>query len=73
MFSVHQTVQKVYLGMVRLKVQGCGSGNFRFVINSEDSTRFFQCRGIKVVLWLSETNKGEINTTLDTPSDDKGM
>jgi len=59
--------------IIKLTVQRCGKDRFRLGINSDDSLKYFKCRGIKVIVLLSKTNKVEVKTTCGTPCDDNGI
>ncbi|MDA9266979.1 hypothetical protein N9P66_01270 [Salibacteraceae bacterium] len=58
---------------MKLTVQNYSNDKYRLGITSSDSIKYFKCRGVKVIVWLSKTNKVEVNTTCDTPTDDKGV
>lgn len=46
---------------------------YRLGINPDDSLKYFKYIGVKVIVWLSKTNKVEVNTTCDTLTDVKGV
>ena len=58
---------------MKLTVQSCSEDKYRLGINSDDSLKYFKCRGVKVILWLSKTNKVEVKTTCDSPCDGDGI
>ena len=59
--------------IILLTVQSFGNHTYRLGINSEDSLKYFKCRGVKVVLWLSKTNKVEVKTSCGPPCDSDGI
>ena len=56
-----------------LIVQKYYDDKYRLGINPDDSLKYFKYIGVKVIVWLSKTNKVEVITTCDTPTDDKGV
>ena len=56
--------------IVKLTIQKTGKDIYRLGISSHDSFKYFKCRGVKVLIWLSRTNKVEVKTTCGSPCDD---
>lgn len=52
---------------MKLTAQSTGKERYRLGINTNDSVKYFKCRGVRVILWLSKTNKVEVKTTCGSP------
>lgn len=59
---------------MKLTVQKYSNDKYGLGINSDDFKKQFKCTGgVKVIVLLSKTNRIEVNTTCDIPSDYKGI
>jgi len=58
---------------MKLTVQQYCDNKYRLGINPDDSLKYFKYLDVKVIVLLSKTNRIEVNTSCDTPSDYKGI